>query len=314
VNDPLCQAVEAAWQAGIVVVVAAGNEGRNNSVGNNGYGTIMVPGNDPYVITVGAMRTLLTSTRTDDLVTSYSSKGPTLIDHIVKPDLVAPGNLTISVEVPNSTLSTAYPLNSIPAWVYLNGYSNAHPHNYFVLSGTSMAAPVVSAAAAAMLQKDSTLSPDVIKARLMKTASKSFPVSSTAVDPSTLITYTSYYDVFTIGAGYLDTSAALSSNDSGSGRALSPTANFNSSTNTATMSLTGTSVIWGSSVTWGTGVIWGTNVFVGGTSVIWGTSGSWSSMTPAASSVIWGSTTAAASSVIWGSSTAAALTSVLGDQ
>ena len=46
-NDPLCQAVEAAWKAGIVVVVAAGNDGRDNSVGEHGYGTITAPGNDP---------------------------------------------------------------------------------------------------------------------------------------------------------------------------------------------------------------------------------------------------------------------------
>ncbi len=56
-NDPLCQAVEAAWQAGIVVVVAAGNDGRDNSQGTQGYATITAPGNDPYVITVGAMNT-----------------------------------------------------------------------------------------------------------------------------------------------------------------------------------------------------------------------------------------------------------------
>jgi serine protease AprX len=55
--DPLCQAVEAAWKAGIVVVVAAGNEGRTNYSVLNGYGTITAPGNDPYVITVGAMNT-----------------------------------------------------------------------------------------------------------------------------------------------------------------------------------------------------------------------------------------------------------------
>src|ERR1035437_4160738 len=54
--DPLCQAVEQAWKAGIVVVVAAGNQGRNNSAGTSGYGTISSPGNDPYVITVGAMK------------------------------------------------------------------------------------------------------------------------------------------------------------------------------------------------------------------------------------------------------------------
>ena len=88
--------MEAAWKAGIVVVVAAGNEGRNNSQGTNGYATITAPGNDPYVITVGAMKTMGTLTRSDDAIASYSSKGPTLLDHIVKPDIVAPGNRIIS--------------------------------------------------------------------------------------------------------------------------------------------------------------------------------------------------------------------------
>ena len=84
-QDPLCQAVEAAWQAGIVVDVAAGNDGRDNSVGNNGYGTITSPGNDPFVITVGAMKDEGTPHRTDDMIASYSSKGPTGIDNYVKP-------------------------------------------------------------------------------------------------------------------------------------------------------------------------------------------------------------------------------------
>ena len=64
--------MEAAWKAGIVLVVAAGNNGRDNSKGTQGYGTITAPGNDPYVIT------------------TYSSKGPAAIDRVVKPDLVAP--------------------------------------------------------------------------------------------------------------------------------------------------------------------------------------------------------------------------------
>src|SRR6266700_7558759 len=94
--DPLCQAVEAAWKAGIVVVVAAGNEGRNNSANTLGYGTIAAPGNDPYVITVGAMKDMGTATRSDDLIASYSSKGPTAFDHYVKPDILAPGNRIVS--------------------------------------------------------------------------------------------------------------------------------------------------------------------------------------------------------------------------
>ena len=87
-----------------MVVVAAGNEGRNNSVGNQGYGTITAPGNNPWVITVGAMKTEGTSVRGDDLIASYSSKGPTAGDHIVKPDIVAPGNKIASLRVPGSTL------------------------------------------------------------------------------------------------------------------------------------------------------------------------------------------------------------------
>ena len=96
--DPVCQAAEAAWKAGIVVVVSAGNSGRDNSQGTNGYGTITAPGNDPYVITVGAMKTMVTPDRSDDQIASYSSKGPTQIDHIVKPDLLAPGNMIASTE------------------------------------------------------------------------------------------------------------------------------------------------------------------------------------------------------------------------
>src|SRR5258708_22061507 len=64
--DPLCQAVEAAWNAGIVVVTAAGNYGRNNTLGTKGYGTIAAPGNDPYSITVGAMNAMATPYRSAD--------------------------------------------------------------------------------------------------------------------------------------------------------------------------------------------------------------------------------------------------------
>ena len=62
------------------------------------------PGNDPYVLTVGSMKPMGTPQRTDDLIASYSSKGPTMIDHIVKPDVVAPGNLLVSTETSNTTL------------------------------------------------------------------------------------------------------------------------------------------------------------------------------------------------------------------
>src|SRR5439155_14905992 len=104
--DPLCQAVEAAWKAGIVVVVAAGNYGRDDARKTKGYATIQSPGNDPYVITVGATNSKGTARPYDDSMASYSSKGPTAIDHIVKPDIVAPGNGVVSVLA--STTSTLY--------------------------------------------------------------------------------------------------------------------------------------------------------------------------------------------------------------
>src|SRR6202030_620048 len=69
-RDPLCEAVEAAWNSGIVVVAAAGN------LGHNGYASILCPGNSPHAITVGAMKVMGTYTNTDDNIPSYSSKGP----------------------------------------------------------------------------------------------------------------------------------------------------------------------------------------------------------------------------------------------
>ena len=72
--------------------------------GTDGYGTITAPGNDPYVITVGASNDNGDHDRTDDIMTTYSSKGPTAIDHIVKPDLVAPGNRVVSAQSHGSAL------------------------------------------------------------------------------------------------------------------------------------------------------------------------------------------------------------------
>ncbi len=307
-RDPLCLAVQAAWQAGIVVVVAAGNEGRNNSLGTNGYGTITAPGNSPYVITVGAMNTVGTLTPTDDKIASYSSKGPTSIDHIVKPDLVAPGNRVISLYEGLSWLDATFPGNGVARSVY-STQSNATiaAPAYFVLSGTSMATPMVSGAAALMIQKNPSLTPDQVKARLMKTATKFAPGFSTATDPTTGVTYTDEYDIFTIGAGYLNIPAALANNDAFTGAALSPTATFNATTQSVSLQpsammavwgtggVSGTMAVWGTSGVWGTMAVWGTSVFVNstmavwGSGAVWGTSGVWGASAPQGTLAIWGS-------------------------
>jgi serine protease AprX len=292
-TDPLCQAVEQAWKAGITVVVAAGNFGRVSVNGSNGYGTISAPGNDPYVITVGAMKTMNTATRTDDQIASYSSKGPTTYDHVVKPDIVAPGNFAKSIISAGSTLATLNPAD----WV-LGASGNP---TYMTLSGTSMATPVVSATAALLLQYDPSLTPDQIKARLMKTAYKTFPSSSVATDPVTHQTYTSFYDLFTVGAGYLDVAAALANTDKAAatvGSALSPHVVSNGQ-GTVTLvngnsQVPANSVLWGGSVLWGTSVVWGTNV--SGSSVLWG------SNSLAGSSVVWGNSSLTGYGVVWGTS------------
>jgi len=293
--DPLCQAVEQAWNAGIVVVVAAGNNGRDNSMNTHGYGTIGAPGNDPYVITVGALDDS-SSNRANDAIASYSSKGPTLIDHIVKPDLVAPGNKVVSLLAPGATLVNGNP--SLDVFPCNNSGTDCGAQygssKYFTLSGTSMATPLVSGAAALMLQKNPTLTPDLVKARLMKSAYKNYQTYSSSADYRGNV-YNNQSDIFTYGAGYLDAAAALNNSDTGSGLALSPTAVYNPSTNTVTITQTAVSgasksVLWGTSILWGTSLVWGNNVFLSGSSILWG------------SSVVWGSSTASGFSILWGSS------------
>lgn len=298
-QDPLCQAVEAAWKAGIVVVVAAGNDGRDNTYGEQGYGTINAPGNDPYVITVGAMKTEGTYTRADDLIASYSSKGPTQIDHVVKPDLVAPGNLVVSLLSAGSTLATQYPANLVTQSYYMSGLTGPAAKQvsdtYLMLSGTSMAAPVVSAAAADLLQANPKFTPDQIKALLMQTAGKSFPVSSSVTDPATGQTYVDYYDIFTVGAGYVDLAAALANigNVPASGTALSPTASYDPSSGAVTVSFDPSS-IWSQQLAyatpdaWTPQSIWGPSVIDSSDRALWGSQAIWGQSADLSSTALWG--------------------------
>ena len=95
-TDPLCQMVESCVRNGIVVVASAGNYGKAAD-GSTLYGGISSPGNDPAAITVGAVNTHDTPARSDDTIATYSSCGPTAIDGLIKPDIVAPGNKVVSV-------------------------------------------------------------------------------------------------------------------------------------------------------------------------------------------------------------------------
>jgi serine protease AprX len=291
-QDPVCQAVEQAWKSGIVVVVAAGNFGQDNSMNTSGYATITAPGNDPYVITVGATNTHATDSTADDTTTSFSSKGPTLLDHVIKPDLLAPGNRLVSLLASGSTLDKGYPANEVNPRLYGSYSSSAY---YFRMSGTSMAAPITSGAVALMLERIPSLTPDQVKARLMKTATKTYPAYSTSTS-SNGSSFNSQYDIFTVGSGYLNTYAAVASNELPSGTALSPVAVRDPSGNVL-LKADSTSV-WSNSIVWGTSIVWGNAV--NANSIIWGNSIVWGNSTQQGYSIVWGT------SIIWGSSTTSA--------
>ncbi|MCM3871703.1 MAG: S8 family serine peptidase, partial [Pyrinomonadaceae bacterium] len=172
-DDPVCLAARRLANAGVVVVAAAGNNGKN-SAGQKIYGQIHSPGNEPSVITVGAVNTFGTDNRADDKVATYSSRGPTRsystdtygvkhFDNLVKPDLVAPGNKLVFAEAPNSVLLQQNA--GLDA-----GVSTTASRKQMILSGTSVAAPLVAGAAALMLQANPTLTPNMVRMLLMYTS------------------------------------------------------------------------------------------------------------------------------------------------
>lgn len=141
-TDPLCLILEEAWNNGIVVLVAAGNEGPKSS-------TISSPGIHPVLITVDASDDKNTSDISDDTVASFSSRGPTL-EGLDKPDFVAPGTNIVSLISPGSYSDKLKPQNKIN-------------ENYFQMSGTSMATPIAAGLTALILEKNNELTPIQIK-------------------------------------------------------------------------------------------------------------------------------------------------------
>jgi serine protease AprX len=134
-QDPLCRAVSTAWENGLVVCVAAGNDGPDPR-------TINTPGITTNAITVGNLDDQGSTDLSDDTISDSSSRGPT-IDNTMKPDLLAPGTNIMSLR---------------PG----GGYRS--------FSGTSMATPMVTGAVAQIFQKYPDLNPTQIKGMLKKNA------------------------------------------------------------------------------------------------------------------------------------------------
>jgi serine protease AprX len=152
-TDPVDQAVEKLWLNGIVVVAAAGNQGQPSSPV-----PLSSPGNDPFVITVGAVDTNGTASPSDDFRAPWSAYGTTA-DGFGKPELAAPGRYIIA---------------PVPAGSYLlaNEPTRSPAPGYMWMSGTSFASPVVAGVAAQVLAAHPGWSPDQVKGALMASATQ----------------------------------------------------------------------------------------------------------------------------------------------
>ena len=170
-TSPIAGAIEVLWFNGIVVVVSAGNKGTAG---------LYAPANDPFAIVVGAVDDKNTLSIADDKVAGFSSFGTT-VDGFSKPDIVAPGTNIVSL------------LGNMGMGLPAEHPKNIVDGSYFKMSGTSVAAPIVSGAVALLLQDEPNLTPDQVKYRLMATANKNWQG----------------YSQDKAGAGYLDIYAAI---------------------------------------------------------------------------------------------------------
>jgi serine protease AprX len=271
-TDPLTLAAKALTDRGIVVVTAAGNFGRN-AAGELQFGGITAPANAPWVLTVGASSTNGTLTRYDDSMASFSSSGPTNIDFGAKPDLVAPGMGTVSLAAAGSTF---YATKS----QFLISGKPGQGKKYLTLSGTSMAAPVVSGTVALMMQANPTLTPNLVKAILQYTAQE-YPG----------------YSPLRQGAGFLNALGAV--------RLAKFYANNSVGSRMPVQAVWSKKILWGShrvsrgyinpkANAWAKGVVWGAARALDDDNIIWGTNCPDSSC----DNIIWG--TDDADNIIWG--------------
>jgi serine protease AprX len=152
--DPLDQAVEKLWLNGVVVVAAAGNY----AVDGAPSGVPYAPGNDPFVLTVGATDIHNSVGDGDDFNAPWSAYGYTP-DGFAKPDVAAPGRYMVGAVSPNATLYTERPQAVVSP-------------GYMQLSGTSFSAPIASGLAALILGLHPSWTPDQVKGAIMVSAAK----------------------------------------------------------------------------------------------------------------------------------------------
>jgi hypothetical protein len=274
-TDPLTLAAKAVVDRGIVVVGASGNFGKN-AAGNLQYGGITAPSNAPWVLTVGASSTQGTMTRSDDIVAGYSSSGPTYIDFAAKPDLVAPGSGTVSLAAPGSL----FYVNKVSALV--SGKWGLGFKPYLALSGTSMAAPVVSGTVALMFQANPSLTPNLVKAILQYTA-QPYPG----------------YNALRQGAGFVNSLGAI--------RLARFYAQNQPGSRMPTQRVWSKQIIWGNhrlsggylnplGSAWSTGVVWGAARALNDLdNIVWGTE-----CGDGCDNIVWGTHDVNGDNIVWG--------------
>jgi serine protease AprX len=143
-TSPICAAVEQLWLAGVTVVVSAGNRGAEQNA------VAYAPANDRFVITVGALDGMGTPVPWDDQLAWFSSRGWLNNWQYYKPEVVAPGRKIVAPLASNSLLRQQFA-------------DRITDTNYIRLSGTSMAAPIISGIVALMLEEFPNLTPNQIK-------------------------------------------------------------------------------------------------------------------------------------------------------
>jgi len=255
-DDPLNQAVMRAWQAGIVVVAAAGNRGPDPM-------TIGVPANNPYVITVGAISDAYTpGDWSDDYIPAFSAAGPTY-EGFVKPDLLAPGTHVVGLLSDKSRMAKEHPNHKIDK-------------DYYKFSGTSMSAAQVSGIVALMLARHPELTPDQVKYRLMASARPALKPDGTLA-----------FSLWQQGAGRVDAYAATYGAYTGEanqgldiGKDLAGTEHYVGQTRwdaeNMRFYLPGEdSYTWSGGFAWSEGYIWGGG-FAWSESYVWGGGFAWS--------------------------------------